>query len=365
MLDLGRWLERMLSGSWAVAFRKAAALRPGLVIDSRTVSPKTERPYLWPARRASALFMAHALQLQARGDDAAALDHLTVVLSLSRLLRHNTPLDELLVARAMEAIALDGLQRWLENLGPRKDLLRRALDELRRHEERTPSLSGNVKAESYVSRNDLEFLFRHERRLPTQLLALASQAPWERARLGRVHDASVARELRLVNRPYWEGSDIAWGKTPWGRVRSRALDSLTVTFFSANPWSSVMPRCRVRAVRLQVALAAYQAKERKPAARLDDLVPRYLKTIPVDPFSGRPFGYRVSAGEKIEVAQWQPEGEPRFLTVSAGQGVLWSTGADRSDDGGRKQGLDLDGSAPSSREPGLDLIFLVPQWPKR
>jgi hypothetical protein len=44
--------------------------------------------------------------------------------------------------------------------------------------------------------------------------------------------------------------------------------------------------------------------------------------------------------------------------VPAGQGILWSVGDDRVDDGGRRQGLHP--SVAQRTAPGEDLIFLVP-----
>jgi len=89
-----------------------------------------------------------------------------------------------------------------------------------------------------------------------------------------------------------------------------------------------------------------------------------------DPFSGRPFGYRVSAGEEIEdVAAMRQTTQEQpglvVLRVPKGQGILWSTGPDATDNGGTKQGLGVHVvDTPWSRE-GLDMIFLVPRWAKR
>src|SRR5262249_15613542 len=121
--------------------------------------------------------------------------------------------------------------------------------------------------------------------------------------------------------------------------------------------------CRLRAARLIVALALYQVETGKPAGRLEDLVPRYLAALPADPFSGQPFHYRVSLGERIV---WLPnhlvssEGtEEVSKDVQPGQGVLWSVGPDGSDNGGKRRYNEK----YFDDIKGLDLIFLVPQWP--
>jgi hypothetical protein len=126
-------------------------------------------------------------------------------------------------------------------------------------------------------------------------------------------------------------------------------------------WSVIRPRdtlilCQVRAERLKTALALFQVEQGKPAARLEDLVPRYLSALPADPFSGQSFLYRVSQGERITDRHVLKE-------VAAGQGVLWSVGPDRNDNGGTIQdkGVPLSDVKTWSGK-GLDLIFLVPRW---
>src|SRR5690606_11926205 len=54
----------------------------------------------------------------------------------------------------------------------------------------------------------------------------------------------------------------------------------------------------VRGTRLMLALEIYRAERGAYPERLDDLVPGVLAAVPTDPFSGRPYAYRLlSAGE--------------------------------------------------------------------
>ena len=50
----------------------------------------------------------------------------------------------------------------------------------------------------------------------------------------------------------------------------------------------------LRITQLQIALALYEVEQGRPAAKLDDLVPRYLPALPIDPYSGQSFNYRVA-----------------------------------------------------------------------
>src|SRR5438132_7937892 len=62
----------------------------------------------------------------------------------------------------------------------------------------------------------------------------------------------------------------------------------------------------------KLALRCYQEERGKAPAKLADTAPNYLKQLPVDPFSNRPFIYRTRE------TNW----------------VLYSVGPDRKDHGG-------------------------------
>jgi hypothetical protein len=128
----------------------------------------------------------------------------------------------------------------------------------------------------------------------------------------------------------------------------------------ANPWRL----CAPRAMQLTLALRWFQADNGKPAENLDELVPKYLSSIPLDPYDGASFRYRLSRGEEIEWppdpnAPSAPEGNTR--KIPPGQGVLWSVGTDGIDDGGHRQ---TTLSSKGETAPGEDVIFLVPLPPK-
>ena len=137
---------------------------------------------------------------------------------------------------------------------------------------------------------------------------------------------------------------------------------------------------------LKLALRWYQADNGKPAETLDELIPKYLSSIPIDPFDPqeKPLQYRLSRGEEIE---WpyksMPSGgsmsPPRVVEpppfngawpapaaevkVPAGQGILWSVGPDKIDDGGHRQVGGYDGIPLNHLDTiydKQDLIYLVP-----
>jgi hypothetical protein len=121
--------------------------------------------------------------------------------------------------------------------------------------------------------------------------------------------------------------------------------------------AGIRARCRIDAARLTIALTLYLVEGGKPAEQLDHLVPKYLATLPVDPYSGQPFHYRLSRGGEIVRGEEGAAARP----VRVGQGILWSTGPDRVDDGGNRDGSRLEDDDSRWEQGGLDLIRVMPQ----
>src|SRR5207249_10508702 len=122
--ELGSLLDRLCEEGWIEDLREAAGLPLGIVED-----PRSPMPTLPPAayQRVAQVLTVRALQIQARGNQVSALDHLLWALALSRHLRHWTAASYYEAVDVTERMALRGLERWLDRLGPQPDLLQRAL----------------------------------------------------------------------------------------------------------------------------------------------------------------------------------------------------------------------------------------------
>jgi hypothetical protein len=113
-----------------------------------------------------------------------------------------------------------------------------------------------------------------------------------------------------------------------------------------------------RAAMLQLALAQYELGHGKPATELADLMPEFLPQLPNDPFTDKPFGYRISKGEKLEWSPYSTDRSLRYRGIPRGQGILWSVGGDMQDGGGFVNGASWWRSV--NEKPERDLLFLVP-----
>jgi hypothetical protein len=184
--------------------------------------------------------------------------------------------------------------------------------------------------------------------MEAQWVATAWFAPWE-------HE----RQQRILRVDFW-GND-AQRKA----LRPDIVGSLSSFVFYRGQPNKLTNVGLERAGILKLALRWYQADNGKPAENLDELVPKYLSSIPLDPFDpeGKPLRYRLSRGEEIE---WPPDPQPPegaippALTrkIPAGQGILWSVGEDKGDNGGHQQ-TGRYGELPSGGI-GQDIIYLVP-----
>jgi len=386
---------------WMKHLRKAVQLPLAVFIDPRTADVLSDRRIEHPGYLAAKAILGRALQLQSRKKDAEALDHIMTVLALSRHFRNMADTSSYLLALTIEKWAVEVLDRWVRQLGSNPDLLRRALDELTRHQARIPP-NDFLKTDYLKSRHNLNDIhIRHalilpgikvqpaEKSLFQDVLEFAWQVPWEKNRLERIQNLLFAGWLRGIEVDYSELLDQkfdmnqrresqAWPllrnwlppqpgpASSWTRERLGDVvdESVLGKFLQYSPVNARMYsdfRDAYReGTRLQLALMLYQYENKKPAPSLKALVPKYFPELPKDPFSGQSFHYRVSAGELISQTY---NTEP--IRVPAGQGILWSVGPDGIDNRGTKQGAPSSSMDPSVwNRGGFDLIFLVPPWPK-
>jgi hypothetical protein len=314
------------------------------------------------------------------------LARVTEVLALSRNLRNKAPLGSYLAGVETEQRALAVVENWVAREKPSPELLRRILTELDRHSKETPPPLDCLQTECYraggLLQNPLAWRLRAPDGTPperwlTGVIALSLDAPWENERIARLWRQVWAGFFRGVEIPHWQlpelpavdGGDILAGWLPADGGLSRVeltrlmqaswlTDEKLFTPLLPLRQAAARSRWRVDASRQATALQLYQLREGKTVHILEDLVPKYLPELPEDPYSGNSYQYRISKGENIEFLE--RGGNPRKQFVQPGHGILWSTGPDRVDDGGRKHGNAFADNDRQWSNGGLDLITIVP-----
>jgi hypothetical protein len=391
-------VERSNLQAWLAPMREITAMPPGVIeAPSATGNPPLLR--LVPACDLMRNQLAElAREKRKAGDHPGAFTHTAQMLSLSRTMRNKAPLKYYLAAVRVEAAALKSLDQ-LCRAGPDQKLLQLISDELKRHEAETPPPVDCLQAECFRSGGVLEnaalwTFYSGPGRVPDRWLAgwisLSFETPWEEQRSVRLWQAIWAGLLRGVTTPHWElpqqGGELTnrtemtrlimegWVAPPEGPGArldrdhlARLLDS---SWMSDDRLFTPMVALRsagnrsawqVSAARLAVALQLYRLREGTPARQLQQLVPNYLTKLPVDSYSGQSFHYRVSRGE--ELIYLRPDGRgrtrPEPVRVQPGQAILWSTGPDRTNNGGHKHGERLADNDRGWSTEGFDLLTLV------
>lgn len=344
------------------------------------------------ARRMAVVLVARGLQKQADGEPGVFVDHLRMILALSRCLRNGSIISSLLRGNEAARAAFYGTNRWLAGSALSPTDLRRALEILNEDERAVPTRihpDGRVTwatipatyeevrfdprpyllAERYVLR---ELQKAPNQWLPGQLTAQQGQkelveaesdliefawsVPWERERTRRLAGLGIEpgnrKEYRRLTR---------------GRPGFALLSSRTPSPDDLADFDQQLRLLR-RVTILRVAIRLHQMERGTPPGALNDLVSAgYLKRIPVDPYSLRPLLYRISAGESLrspfsedQRGRPRPGGPGGFgpasgkeILVEPGQPIIWSVGQNRRDDGGINTP-----QIPGAPLRGLDLVFV-------
>jgi ABC-type transport system involved in multi-copper enzyme maturation permease subunit len=313
--DIDRWMSQVVQGGWVEVVEPLAARPAGVLEDPAELAPDTPLRHLDGMRAMSLVYLARALQLHAGGDPAAVPKAVAVWLAVVRTTRNDALMPPTLESRWMEFQVYQVLDRWLERLDGRPELLRAALTAILDHDRLDPYDPQAVQlAHQVVARNGVlapsrwlpnyldEFRqgYRDRSGMPspaadteTNLVGFAWAVPWEKKRLRRA--------VGLGNRP---------GRTQERQAVMRGIPGgsiLLVTDSTGDP--AYQPRfedghklvlAARRATALKLAARLYESDKGSLPASLDALVPKYLPVVPADPFDGKPFRYRLSQGEKIE-----------------------------------------------------------------
>ena len=106
-----------------------------------------------------------------------------------------------------------------------------------------------------------------------------------------------------------------------------------------------------RAVPLFLAIEQFLFDNNRLPTTLDELIPRYIATIPIDPFSGKPLLYKVS-----------PPGTDSNIPNTY---AIYSTGPDQVDHGATFPLMDRTNPELKPQFPDTPLITMPPQPPHR
>ncbi len=343
--------------------RRASAEGRGWL--SLEVTGESEGPVSLGVRTLEPLLALEAQDRQARGDLAGAWEDVIALFRLGDQVGAGP-------ASVIQGVRAADLQRTAAGLAfewakdPRQELvaLRKARADLDRLAP-PPSAVAAFRAESRamdrlfdLPGDELGRIFMPNR--TTILLRvgfnLIVASPWER------------RRARMVARRYLAGEADLASVEPWQRPRgaARSVADPEVRRTSPLAWRMMVATEHVQdmtdrqveargALEQVLAIRSWRlAHEGKMPATLEELVPGELPRLPVDPYSGRPYGYVPESGQKLPRRPRIDEmyRDDELETTGTGQRLLYSVGPDGVDDRAK--------SAYQRRTGRGDLVYPIP-----
>lgn len=274
-------------------------------------------PTMSEHRQIARMLAIEATYRQSTGDAAGAVDS---VLTLQRMANHvagGTFIIEHLVGNAICDLTAQTLQRLSADESLDDAVVRRALAESESLAAEFPDWEISVANEQAMMLDTVQRLMENPAMLPYFASGGFSMPAdsgvdegWRRLgrRLARLHmpDRTVKRQLtshfeaiRTAAQPAAPGRPAAYGLDDeafreaipvWNVVAQVLMPSLSRSFEL-----DVRSRSNLERARINVAAAAYRRKHGAAPRRIDELVPAYVKSIPLDPASGSPLA--LSSGD--------------------------------------------------------------------
>ncbi|UCG34379.1 MAG: hypothetical protein JSU68_07015 [Phycisphaerales bacterium] len=281
-------------------------------------------PYLSPLRTASKVQSLGALHDAAIGKHNRSLDHCRTVLNMGASVRDDPVLISALVSIAIDALAVDTLERVLSFTTADAEQISALQRLLRDHEINSPIPNG-LRGERLFTLELFEYVARNG---PQALAGVAAGdnavMSWPRALhflFGGWIRLNEAKAMELTT-SLIDALDSPRTAMDAAAIKDQALASLGLEYFLVKHLTPSLSRSVILWARsvaglrcAQAGLAAERfrlATGRWPES-LEELVPEYLDAVPLDPFDEKPLRYRVEA-DRV---------------------VIYSIGEDEVDDGGQ------------------------------
>jgi ABC-type transport system involved in multi-copper enzyme maturation permease subunit len=283
-----------------------------------------------------------------RGDLPGAWEDIFALFRMAQQLTSTTPtLVQMVVACQIHHQAVGLAIDWAGDPRQTPETIRSARDDLKRLPP-LPSMAGALRVESLIldrtfdlSAEELERFLGSDSMIDTPTGSLIFTRliapPWERVRARRVCRRLVAEMLPDLEREPWERSaGTNFDVVPEGSRLARWVFPACGSVVNALD-REVVGR---RALEQVLALRSWQLGHGGPYPEtLEALVPGELERLPIDPYSGKPFGYVRSEGQPIHLPIL-PDNPARSMhrpgsdrsPTRPGQPLLYSVGPNLVDD---------------------------------
>jgi ABC-type transport system involved in multi-copper enzyme maturation permease subunit len=315
-----------------------AALRPSCVFyDPRERRNDTATGELLPSFELAELLLLEARRLESDGDLAEALDCYVATIRLGYHVQAAGTLFQFRLGDVCEALVCQRMPRWAAHPGQTPERMRQAISRLDDVFRSAPPLSDSLKIDYLMIRRALQKDFDEvagERETDNGLsILMRGLMPWEYARAFRLLDYRTGETLQYVSevnaalssgRPPspWRPTGRAGYDQQTGNDKWAQMTLLPSKWAEPDSWGELAIRAetRRRALRVILALKAWQHVHGDLPKTLDVLVGDYFERLPLDPQSARPFGYAPRGFESLDRT-----GPLQQLKDKPGQPLLWSS----------------------------------------
>lgn len=305
-----------------VAARPRAVRPISLIPQNQPMLVNVALPELRVAREFARINAARMHLALGAGELGEYTDALEANLAIARICAHQTLLIDALVAYAIEALAISRVRKSLGSL-PSEDWLD-AIEGAFDRQRLTIPPSFHIGGERFWSRDAVAWTFSDPSnvRFGTASPALQGLAP---GRTPLVWIGTYRSNRDAFDRSFDEAA-LRVDQPPHARAggSEQPKTALAALFLSANEKAAeTFDRVRLDrdGLRVLIALERYRMRHGDYPHSLDRLLPDCIDRLPPDPWNGLPFGY----------VRIDPETDRLGRSF-----LLYSVGADRTDDGGRE-----------------------------
>ncbi len=293
-------------------------------------------PYLGTMRSLARICAARMAVARERGDRQAYLEAFEQGLALGRVASQQPFLIDGLVANAIDALMLTQVEDALGNPPPASWL--DGIASAMRRQRRSVTADYHFEGERLMGVDTIAWVYSDPNRIRFGRFSSGLTSAFDMSsigaggRLGSFTENLAAYNQALKSAKQRVIVDPAARSVSSGPAfGSLILLDLIMPGLDRAIASRDQFELQRRGVSLHLAIERYRAANGRPPATIPELVPGYLDRVPLDPYSGRPFVYRVLP---------EPDAHGRAY-------LLYSVGVDGQDDGGvsgeesRKKSKDL------------------------
>lgn len=298
---------------FAAAARKPKFQDPAFS-DPSKISAEAKLPPMASWRKMALLSAIRALYLARQGRDAEAIDEALNSVKIGQKIQDSqAPLIEYMVATDMKGVGLEAMQKIVlqSKLYPAK--LIRYVNELNQFYKNEDGLVTSLKGEYQIQSKSVDLLAKgiaNGQRDLTEISAVLKGYPIDYPKLGRffyfqpnktkaMFAENARRGIKDANKPCGkvkaDGVPKLAPSMPWFFITENAIGKILHDIVVVGLGSVKIRKCEddllVAATQAIFAIKAYHNDNNNYPTSLNELVPRYLSSVPFDPFDGKPLRY--------------------------------------------------------------------------